>query len=123
MTNMINTLKKSKILTDVMRYLGNDDKINGSFEIEFKNTDAYLMLTDYKIVVVEEIGLLRKSTKVLQDILYQSIRKVYADGNHKVTISIHNNIKYTYLIKTPDAPLIEDMIKYLMKNKKSILTK
>lgn len=118
MTSTNVAVKKSKLLADIARYIGDEDKINGSFEIEFNNENAYLMLTDKKILVVEEIGLFSKTTKIIQDILYQSIRKVSADGNHMVTISMHNNLKHNYILKQPDATLIEDMIKYLMKLKR-----
>ena len=61
MTTTNINVKKSRLMKDLEKFIDDKDRLHENYEIQFNGDDTQLVLTDKKLIVAEEIGLISLS--------------------------------------------------------------
>lgn len=100
---------------EVEKYIGVDDKIQEACEGQLHGETGQLVLTRRRILFVKEEGLLRKKVKIPFELPYARIKRVEAEGQHKLLVSDINELKHSFISMETPAPKIEARLKKYMK--------
>ncbi|MBL7168021.1 hypothetical protein ISS40_05050 [Candidatus Bathyarchaeota archaeon] len=105
----------SRWMIEVKKHIGVDDKVQETCEGQLHGETGQLVLTRRRILFVKEEGLFRKKVLIPLELPYAKIKRVAADGSHKLLVYDINEIKHSFIVMETPAPKIESRLKEYMK--------
>ena len=86
----------SKWHETVEKVLDHEDRIQKSFEGKFDGKNGYLVMSNKKLVFVNEEGFVRKTYDLILDLPYKKIGKINPNGKYELEITEVDGMKHIF---------------------------
>jgi hypothetical protein len=92
------------------------DRVQKSYRVGYNGSQGFIVLTNRKIMVMEEKGFFRASYNVVLEIPYTKVKEVSVEGTHRLAITDTEGKKQVFVsFAKVTASIIEGDLKDLIK--------
>lgn len=106
----------SKVFEVVTKRLEPPDKVQKSYRVGYNGAQGFIVLTNRKVMVVEEKGFFRTSYDVVMEMPYTEIKEVAVEGTHRLAITDTEDRTQIFVsFAKVTASIIEENLKDLMR--------
>ena len=95
------------------KVLDHEDRIQKTYPGNFDGKNGYLMMSNQKLVFVNEEGFIRKTYGLILDLPYGKIGKINPKGKYELEITDVDGVKYSFKFEEFNTSLIEKSLKEL----------
>ena len=89
------------------KVLKHEDRIQKSYPGKFDGKKGYLMMSNQKLVFVNEEGFIRKTYSLILDLPYGKISKINTNGKYELEITDVDGVKRSFKIYEANISLVE----------------
>lgn len=119
-------MKSQKWMLDVEKYIGVDDNIQESYEGWLNGEYIYMILTEKRIIIVEETSFMVQKTRISLDLPYSRIKNITLERpdilfTTGLAFTDPSDFKRIFISENESAPDIEKKLRELMKRSLSPL--
>ena len=108
----------SKRLEMAKERLDSEDEIQRSWVGELDGRNGYLMMSNKKLVFVQESGFLSKKVEVRLDLPYEKIANIEKVGKHKLVLTGAGDEKHSFEGREVPMSSVENSLRELIKASK-----
>ena len=113
-------MKSQKWILDVEKYIGVDDNIREYYEGWLNGEFIYMVLTERRIIIVEETSLMAQKTRISLDLPYSRITNVTFERpdvlfTTGLAFTDFSGFKRIFISENESAPDIEKKLRELIK--------
>ena len=92
------------------------DKVQKSYRVGYNGSQGFIVLTNRKLMVMEEKGFFRTSYNVVLEIPYTKVKEVAVEGTHRLAITDTEDRKQIFVsFAKVTASIIEGDLKDLIR--------
>jgi len=95
------------------KVLEHEDRIQKTYPGKFDGKNGYLMMSNQKLVFVNEEGFIRKTHNLILDLPYSKIGKINPNGKYELEITDVDGMKHIFKTEELNVSLVEKSLEEL----------
>jgi len=96
-----------------VKVLDHEDRMQKSYPGKFDGKNGYLMMSNQKLVFVNEEGFIRKTYGLILDLPYGKIGKINPNGKYELEITDVDGVKHSFKTEELNISLVEKSLEEL----------
>jgi hypothetical protein len=95
------------------KVLEHEDRIQKTYPGKFDGKNGYLMMSNQKLLFINEEGFIRKTRSLILDLPYSKIGKINPNGKYELEITDVDGMKHSFKTEELNVSLVEKSLEEL----------